>query len=361
MATEAQLQDVINLLQQQMNVVNTLQAENATLRETLNATQNTPESTPVNKFKKPDRPVINAGIDDREWALFQDTWTRYKSMVRVSNDDIATIRQELRTACSPEVNKLLFEYVGAPTLDACSEAELLGHIKSVAVKTVHKEVHRMAFNKMIQNQAESVTNYVARLRSKAFLCKFEVECPCTPAATVSYADEMVAQRLVAGLSNADHQRKILSEAATLPTLAEKIERLQVLETTEASSIELHQTSPSSEAAASHFQREKKKKFQQPVPDDENQPNCRWCGKSSHPEGSSLERENCPAREKMCWNCNKKGHLSTVCEKSKSAPAKSQTKEKAEESLSALQSESSVSFSFASHQDFRTTRKRTDNR
>ena len=278
MATEAQLQEVINLLQQQMQAVTTLQTENAALRDSQNTAGNTSGNS---KFKKPDRPVINAGIDDRDWALFLDTWSRYKSMVGVSDTDVDTIRQELRTACSPEVNKLLFEYVGASKLNECTEVNLLDHIKSVAVKTVHKEVHRMAFNKMIQNQGESITNYVARLRSKAFLCTFEVNCPCTPATTVSYADEMVAQRLIAGLCNAEHQRKILSEAATLPTLAAKIERLQVLETTEASAIELHQPPPPSEAAASHYKRDKKKNMPpQPTPNDGNQSvNCRWCGRT----------------------------------------------------------------------------------
>ena len=97
-----------------------------------------------------------------------DTWTRYKSMIGVVDTDVVVVRQELRTACSTDVNKLLFEFVGATTLNRCTEAELLGHIKSVAVKTVHKEVHQMAFNKMAQNQGESITNYVARLKAKAF-------------------------------------------------------------------------------------------------------------------------------------------------------------------------------------------------
>ena len=33
------------------------------------------------------------------------------------------------------------------------------HVKSGAVQTVHKVVHRMAFNKIIQNQGESVFLY----------------------------------------------------------------------------------------------------------------------------------------------------------------------------------------------------------
>ena len=72
----------------------------------------------------------------------------------------ADIRLELRAACSDDVNRLLFEYVGADALDTCTEGELLKNIKSVAVKSVHKEVHCMAFNRMTQNQGQSIINFM---------------------------------------------------------------------------------------------------------------------------------------------------------------------------------------------------------
>ena len=75
------------------------------------------------------------------------------------------------------VNKFLFEYIGPSKLNVCTENELLSYIKSVAVKVVHKEVHRMAFNSLVQDQGEPVTQWVARIKAKAFLCEFEV--PCT--------------------------------------------------------------------------------------------------------------------------------------------------------------------------------------
>ena len=76
---------------------------------------------------------------------------------------------------------------------------------------------------MIQNPGESVTNYVARLKAKAFLCGFEVTCTNheTPV-TISYAEQMVAQHLVAGLRNQEHQRKVLAEESALITLSDKV-------------------------------------------------------------------------------------------------------------------------------------------
>ena len=60
------------------------------------------------------------------------------------------MRLELRAACSTEVNKLLFEFVGPATLNTTTEDQLIGHIKAISVKVVHKEVHRMSFGKMAQ-------------------------------------------------------------------------------------------------------------------------------------------------------------------------------------------------------------------
>ena len=87
------------------------------------------------------------------------------------------IRMELRASCSSDVNKLLFEFVGATTLDTASEQELLGHIRSIAVKGTHKEVHRMNFGKLIQQEGESITQFVARLKSQATLCQFTHRMP----------------------------------------------------------------------------------------------------------------------------------------------------------------------------------------
>ena len=289
-------------------------------------------------------------------------------MIGVLDANVAVVRQELRTACSAEVNKLLFEFVGATALNECTEAELLGHIKSVAVKTVHKEVHQMAFNKMSQNQGESITNYVARLKAKAFLCQFEIRCPtCDPPRCNSYAEEMVAQRLVAGLNNPDHQRKILSEATTLTTLADKVNRLQILETTEESATVLHQTPVPSEAAAQHsaYKREKKSTMDGAISSGvDRTTRCRWCGRSTHPDGK-MDRVGCPAHKQICRKCNTTGHFAAVCEKSRAASTHVghdvDQRRDTDGSLEPLSSESAVSFSFASHEDFRPVRRTTDNR
>ena len=325
MATEAQVQQMLDMMKEQMETIKTLQADNTRLRTETTPPDNQPAPVTMEgdtsryKTKRPDRPVINTGIDDREWALAKDSWVRYKQMCNFSETDVNAIRLELRASCSEDLNKQLFEYVGSAVLDTCTEEQLLNHIKLVAVKTVHKEVHRQVFNSMVQDHGESATKFAGRLKAQAFLCQYEIPCKCcTPAVMQNYAEEQVAQRLVAGLRNQEHQRKLLSEAATLTTLEEKIKRLQILEMTEESASTLH-VSPatSSEAAAAKSQYKSSK----PKPDLRTENSglvkCKWCGMSEHPGGKSLDRVNCTARNKKCLSCGIKGHLAVVCNKSNS--------------------------------------------
>ena len=359
MATPEQIQAMLELMkvqqqqaQEQITAMTALQQENATLRAA--AAGGNDRNETYFKSKKPDRPVVNAGLDDREWALFEDTWSRYKQMCKLSPDDVTTLRLELRAACSPDVNKLLFEFVGAAVLNECTEAEMLQHIKSVAVKTTHKEVHRMAFDKMVQGEGETITQFVSRLKALSFLCQFEIKCTACQSDTMqSYANDRIAQRLVAGLCNQEHQRKILAEAADLKTLDAKVKRLQILETTDESSSILHvpPTKPTDAGAAMSSAFKKKKKVKTGSGGESRQ--CKWCGRPSHPEGKS-----CPAREMTCFRCNEKGHVARCCEKLESEAAGVQ---EAVKPLEDLPTEASVSFGFAAEEDFRWARKKNENR
>ena len=272
-------------------------------------------------------------------------------MCDIEDTDVQKTRRELRASCSADVNKFLFEYVGTTALNSSTEQELLEHIKSVAVKTVHKEVHTLAFNAMMQEKGESITHFVGQLRSKAFLCGFEVECTShNPPIKVSYAEKMIEQRLIAGLYNPEHQRRVLSEAAALTTLDAKIKRLQVLEATEESAALLHPTPPSQAAASRSSYKKSKSKTPATLPGTqpptEPKPKCRHCALPSH--GS----------KPICHNCKKKGHLAIVCESEAAANSYEQQEEYTD--LENIPSESSVSFSFGieSAQDFRQAGKKT---
>ena len=316
-----------------------LKANNQLRDASMNQTAQSP--TKSSNKRKPDRPSVDAETDDIGWVIFKDSWQRYK---RISDlVDVGEICLELRECCSTEVNKLLYQYAGSKELNATdlTEEKLMAFIKSVAVKSVHKEVHRWHFDQLHQEDGETITRYVGRLNAQAVLCNFTVKCGC--ASEVSYADEMISQRLIAGLINPDHQSKILAEAQDLTDLKSKVARLMSLETTDEATIKLRTSVKSAAAKVSSYRDKQrsslipewKKKAHPSTHKEGRYPQkggqfqrregkfprrrlrCRGCGRTNHLDGKSMNRPDCPAFGKTCDTCGKENHFAKVCESRKS--------------------------------------------
>ena len=313
----ASIADLQNILHQMINIQNTsLQQPTTTSRSDRSGKA------------KPERPTIKQSSSDGDWELYQDSWRRYKQMCKLT--DATEIRNELRCTCAHEVNQLLFDIIGPATLDTCTETELLGYIKSVAVEGSHKEVHRQRFQALKQEEGQRITSFLAKLKSQAQLCDFNVTCPNQQCLrSVSYSTNMVAGQLISGLHNTDHQAKVLAEAATLTTLSQKFDRLVSLETTDLATKRLNMTvSPgigtsSSSATSSSYPRRQQRRQnnnqfrqqRQPPPPPSAPPTpCKGCGETSHPNNKSLRRADCPAFNVICSNCKIKGHFRRVCRK-----------------------------------------------
>jgi hypothetical protein len=371
MATDKNIKEMLEMMKRQMEQMENLRIENNELRAT---TQISTQQQQRPRTKAPDRPTVNTNTDEREWELFKDSWSRYKLLAGIMDDNL--ICMELRAACSQEVNKLLFEYVGASTLNLATEEQLMVHIKSIAVKGTCKEVHRMNFFKLIQMDGETVTRYVARLRAQAILCQFKITHTDHDGEKhqLSYVDDMVSQQLISGLRNQHHQTQVLSEASTLTTLQSKIDRLQCLETTMSSTDQMRTAPPhptNSHSLAypirSSYKRESNPRRQtsedsnprrhnskQTLSYGVNSHQCRGCGRSSH-EGKTTARKDCPAFDKVCRNCGIKGHFHAVCQK-KNNEHQSSRANAAANITDDYSSEEDASFAFAT-QDFRLSQSR----
>ena len=73
-----------------------------------------------------------------------------------------------------QVNTRLVQMHGPGTLGSCIEAQLLGFIKVIAVRCMHKEVHRAAFQGMHQQHGVLYQAYAARLKANTELCQYRV-------------------------------------------------------------------------------------------------------------------------------------------------------------------------------------------
>ena len=72
------------------------------------------------RVKTSDRPAINSTLNDRDWALFDNTCFFIKLNTEL---DEAKKRMQQHAACPDKVNKLLFEYAKPKTLKSCQELE----------------------------------------------------------------------------------------------------------------------------------------------------------------------------------------------------------------------------------------------
>ena len=362
-STAAQATSVSDPIAMQAMMLQTQQMMQQTMNRLLQ-NLSTSNASPGGRVKRPDRPVVDVDSTDGDWALFIDSWKRYKTMTKMN--DPLEIRNELRSTCSPVINKLLFDFVGPETLNTCSEQQLLQHIKSVAVKGVHKEVHRQKFHTLHQSPGESITRYLARLRAQAALCEFRITCPnSTCASQVSYVDDMISGQMIAGLANMEHQSKILAEAAMLDSLQKKFDRLVSLETTDQSTSHLQTpiTTPKlsgpSESAAqrSQYQQQKQPKKPSLAGKDSRSPlPCKGCGEVSHPPGKSMARKDCPAFNTICHNCRIRGHFGKVCRKPKD-PQQNNSSSSAAQANQAPSPEPSVFYAQISGTSNKANRKR----
>ena len=314
-----------------------------------------------NRKVKPERPKCQMGIEQSDWNLFLDEWTRYKMQVGMDNvEDAREIVLELRNAVSKEVNQQLCNFVGTENLlqECVTEDVLLGYIKFVAVNQVSKHVHRRDFSRIVQSPGECVTKLVGRLKTEAAQCEFSVQCQadltccgvplkcskcqrCMPTVCrreVSYAESMISQQLTSGIINPEHQAKIIAEADRLHNLEGIVARLIGLEQTDEAQAKLRGESSSSIAAPHRFQsqykKDKRRSSMSPSRKEHHQANrsennkrvhfdsnkkkvytkrkCRGCGKSSHGKNKYLNRKDCPAWGHEC-SCGMKNHYDSVCE------------------------------------------------
>jgi hypothetical protein len=285
----------------------------------------------VNRIK-PTRPKIEAGMDEIDWKILLDNWGRYKRISELNDEE--QICLELRDSCSNDVNKLLYQFIGSDDLNASelTEIKLLEYIRNVAVKVDHKEVHRLNFGRLKQNEGELASRYVGRLKVKASLCDFSVDCSCGRG--VSYAADMISQQLVSGLSNPEHQAKVISEAKTLTTLEKKVEKVMSFEAADDAADKIRQPSKVAPMRQSLYKKQKMQRLDNKMPESQQgqtarksfkdrssfrrkTPRCRGCGQASHGADKKMFRTDCPAFGKKCNNCGKENHYSSVCEQRKS--------------------------------------------
>ena len=165
-------------------------------------------------------------------------------------------------------------------------------MKNLVVRFENPAVHVQTFLWMNQQPDEVIRYFLARLRGMATHCEFRVRCSC--AQEVSYTDNVTKFKLVAGLNDEEIKEDVLG-AADLDLEA----TIKMIEGKEGAKKAKQSLSQSLTGQVSQVGKVELL-------------NCTHCGRSGHKGDSTDKEKHCPAYDKTCDNCGKKGHFRRKC-------------------------------------------------
>ena len=185
----------------------------------------TTESRP--RLKPPERPEVDLGFSETQWAFFEDEFKLYKRRAALQPNQVI---HELRACCSKELRKTLFDFVGSSVIDAFTEDQLLAKIREMAVIGKNKAVHRKEFYEIVQAPDELLNRFVSKLRAKAERCNFTMKCTRTGCETViNYGEEMLRDQVTTGLYDTDVQQEVLAKSKDLTTFEQVYSHIEAYE------------------------------------------------------------------------------------------------------------------------------------
>ena len=262
----------------------------------------------ITRTKKPDRPGIDTGCSESEWAFFNREWNIYTKRSCITGDEL---KHELNAACTTELRRCLLNFVGESELDKCTHEKLLCYIKEIAVESKNISVHRQEFYGMEQSRDEPIRLFMGRLQSKASHCDFKIKCTCQT--DLSYAESMVSDQLVVGLYDKETQGEVLAKHSTLTTLKLKFEYLSAIEQGQQAKRSLN-TSTIGITKSQYKRNEMKSKHHNKNQTQETLPRgCTGCGSKDHGPGTRKPRNlHCPNWGVTCSKCLKRNHSHVVC-------------------------------------------------
>ena len=254
-------------------------------------------------------PAIPPDMTHPQFRKFLVDWEVYKQITGLPINHIAN---HLYSACSNEVQSTLIN-----TNKNCltlSETQLLEAIESIVTKQTNPAVHRMNFRKVVQQENESIKEFIVRLRSAAVECEFS--CPSCEA---DISDTSIKDQFVGGLSNEILQTDILAKADTLSKLEDIIKHSEAFEGALRDQAKLLNNPSSTIARISDH---RKLKLQPSRPASKKR-NCSGCGSEEHGmRGMPVRSTHCPAWGKTCDLCKIQNHFPSVCRSAPDASANS---------------------------------------
>ena len=265
-----------------------------------------------------DRPKIESEMTPSDFDLFKVQWEGYKTSTLEPNEYTAErISGELWQCCPNTLQTSLLSHSLNPS---STVEELLTKIELLWVKAINVRMNREEFYRMRQRPSENCRQYSSRLKDKARYCNFTV-----PVGQTSYLDQMVLDQLIKGLNDPAIKSDITEiDARKKLDLASTENIIEAKENTKQGLASLEGVEQL--AKVSDFQRGKQAsgggaakgrgggREAQGADRGGGPQKCKYCNRTGHGRNPNPEerKQRCPAHNKVCGECNKRGHLSSVC-------------------------------------------------
>ena len=200
-------------------------------------------------------------------------------------DDAGKKRSVFLSVVGPSTYKLLTNLIAPAEPATKTYKDLVGELTKHHSPKPSEVVQRLQFYSRDRKPGESVSTYVAELRSIAIFCNFE-----------GTLDKMLRDRLVGGIDNVQIRRRLRQEKDL--DFAKALEIAQSLEAVEKNEKTLqHERDADAVLKLSKPKRQDAPQKSQP---------CSRCGKSNHTAA------NCRFKTAKCHKCGRIGHIKIAC-------------------------------------------------
>lgn len=187
--------------------------------------------------------------------------------------------------------------------------EVIKEIKHFIVKKVHPADHRHRFFTRKQRANEGIREYMTSLKTLEAACTFPALHKCTTCGDTcmglakALREERVRDQFVEGLYDKDMREQVLAQTYEDYSL-DKVKNICLAKESCKASSMLEEPSSLCKTELDDLNNLKGRQSESRQSKDERK--CWNCGKPRHP------RNDCPAQDATCRNCNKKGHFAKCC-------------------------------------------------
>ncbi|XP_071056472.1 uncharacterized protein [Onthophagus taurus] len=216
----------------------------------------------------------------------------------------ADARNLLLSKVGSQTFKLLVDHYRPDNVITKSYNEIKDVLNKYYGKKSYVLSERVTFAMCMRKETETVTQFITRLRGLAGNCEFGAN-----------LNERLRDQFVIAINNSAWQQEIIREhpnnSATLSEIeatAVKLEQASIHSQKLTSLTQQNQLEHAYRVTKQNFNKHKNEQRSERIPKSfDRKQKCLFCGNKRHENV-----QTCPAKDKSCSSCGKKGHFAKVC-------------------------------------------------